>query len=61
MHKNSSEIKIYIYLQLFALFYHLLFKIFQLDNSDEQAACIRRELHSRQKILTTLSKEVNLF
>jgi len=29
-----------------------------LDNADEQSAFIRRELHSRQKILTQLSKEV---
>ncbi|XP_047122675.1 calcium-dependent secretion activator 1 isoform X1 [Hydra vulgaris] len=37
--------------------HQILFNACQLDNSDEQAAWIRRELNSRQKILSTLSKE----
>ncbi|XP_057297243.1 calcium-dependent secretion activator 1-like isoform X2 [Hydractinia symbiolongicarpus] len=37
--------------------HQILFNACQLDTADEQAACIRRELHSRQKILTTLSKQ----
>uniref|UniRef100_A0A7M5XHN5 Uncharacterized protein n=1 Tax=Clytia hemisphaerica TaxID=252671 RepID=A0A7M5XHN5_9CNID len=37
--------------------HQILFNACQLDNADEQSAFIRRELHSRQKILTQLSKE----